>query len=401
MSNDMSFARIKLNSVEENIIKNYLWNLYTGNTENKNIRINKIIGISSFETPVAQLPNKYYNTSSNDYTFNDSLFIASLTYNSESYELVVKQIFDKFHGIFEYHITVKGSSEQAKFANDLISILIDVGTIESSYTNSVIKLKNNQSPKGFIEKLQVIKLAPQKLEDLFISDIKKDQLRRFIKSIKNFENDHISLRYLLNGPPGTGKTQIINSIINEVHGDLTILITNGEALPLDEIFKFCLLFKKVLWIIDDFDFIVEDRNRSYSRDDLGKFLQFLDGLLPNNVFMLASTNDKSLVDLAAARPGRFDLILDIGEIHPQYYLKLIKRETDDNEIIDFFSDPVIERMKMKKLSGAYIVSFVKQLKSLKAHKGKIEPGEFDSYFDIIYNGFYSNNDEENRKVVGF
>jgi hypothetical protein len=116
---------------------------------------------------------------------------------------------------------------------------------------------------------------------------------------------------------------------------------------------------------------------------------------------LASTNDKKLVDLAASRPGRFDLILDVSEIEAKNYIDLVKRETDNPEILKFFDNNVIESLKVKKVTGAFIVSLIKQLNSHLLMNGKISFDEFNEYLDTTHKGFYGNNSERIVQVVGF
>lgn len=56
---------------------------------------------------------------------------------------------------------------------------------------------------------------------------------------------------------------------------------------------------------------------------------------------------------------------------------------------------------MKKVTGAYIVSFIKQLKSLKRSKGDINETDFNDYMNLTYNGFYKTNSQNINKAVGF
>jgi len=84
-------------------------------------------------------------------------------------------------------------------------------------------------------------------------------------------------------------------------------------------------------VIDDIDFLVANREDTFDKKSLGTFLQYLDGFIQQNLFILASTNDKKLVDTAASRPGRFDLIIDMSEINSDNYFSLIYRETTDPE----------------------------------------------------------------------
>jgi SpoVK/Ycf46/Vps4 family AAA+-type ATPase len=161
------------------------------------------------------------------------------------------------------------------------------------------------------------------------------------------------------------------------------------------------LFSPSLLVIDDLDFIAGEREDNPRKNPLGEFLQALDGLLPNNVFVLASTNDKKLVDAAAQRPGRFDMILDIAEIESNNYLQLIRRETKDTEIIKLFDDETLIYLRDKKVTGAFIVSLIKQVNNAIQINGKLSKTEFLDYLDLAYKGFYDFNEENFKSAIGF
>jgi SpoVK/Ycf46/Vps4 family AAA+-type ATPase len=188
--------------------------------------------------------------------------------------------------------------------------------------------------EDFFSGLKILEPKQTSIQEIYIPSDKVQNIERFIYAIENYEKDRINLRFLLNGPPGTGKTQIIRSILSVIKGKATALITQGGNFPLNDVFEFCSLFEPVLLVIADFDFLITERKEVFNKNKLGAFLQYLDGVEHNNIFLLTSTNDKTLVDEAAARPGRFDLILDIGEIESKNYLALIKRESNDQDIIN-------------------------------------------------------------------
>jgi SpoVK/Ycf46/Vps4 family AAA+-type ATPase len=230
--------------------------------------------------------------------------------------------------------------------------------------------------------------------------LKKEQCERFIKAVKNYEKERCVLRYLFNGAPGTAKTQLINAIMNELNGTVNFFVMGGAEISLTEVFNFVRQFEKCVLVIDDLDLVVGNRDNRTNYKDMAVFLSTLDGHLPNSLFLLASTNDKKLVDLAASRPGRFDMILDIDAIDNDNYMSLIKRETDDDEILSFFNTNILEMFLARKVTGAYIVSFIKQLKNLKYTNGILTSEDFNNYLNLTYNGFYKSN-SDNLKAVGF
>lgn len=104
------------------------------------------------------------------------------------------------------------------------------------------------------------------------------------------------------------------------------------------------------------------------------------------MFVIATTNDHRLVDEAASRPGRFDLILDIPEIETHRYDELIHRETDDEEIMVQFTDSVRNRMRSNRITDAFIVNLIKQLKGLKDMEGAISPEGLENILDLTLRG---------------
>jgi SpoVK/Ycf46/Vps4 family AAA+-type ATPase len=137
----------------------------------------------------------------------------------------------------------------------------------------------------------------------------------------------------------------------------------------------------------------------FDRESLGDFLQQLDGFDKNNVFLLCTTNDKELIDNAASRPGRFDLVLDFGKINKANYIDIIKTNCKDENIIKLFTDELLDKLKKKKVTGAFIVNLIKQLDI----QHKLDP-EFDlneyikDFMKISYNGFYEKYKEEDSLV---
>jgi SpoVK/Ycf46/Vps4 family AAA+-type ATPase len=297
---------------------------------------------------------------------------------------------------------ISGISEKAEKAMELANKIVDEAIMTSSLRNKVLKFTQSDFPiRDILSGMKIVEVPLMDINNIFIPENKKEQVNRFIYSINNYHNDKDSLRFLFNGKPGTGKTQLINSIINLTLGKVTVILCNGGNLPINQIIGFCEYFSPCLLIIDDLDFIAGDRKNNCNNAALGDFLQALDGFLPKNVFLLGATNDKTLVDKAASRPGRFDLIIDISEIHPKNYLSLVQRETKNDKIISFFNETTLEDLRRKKVSGAFIVSLVKQLESAIRMKGTITGDDFKEYFDLSHKGFYSFNDDSLITNVGF
>jgi SpoVK/Ycf46/Vps4 family AAA+-type ATPase len=214
--------------------------------------------------------------------------------------------------------------------------------------------------------------------------------------VDNYNRIGVGLRYLLCGEPGTGKTKCVRSIINSCYENTTIIVVKGRA-DFIELFKFARLFTPVIICIDDLDLLVGNRNDVFNNSTLGSFLQELDGLQKNELFLLCTTNDKSLIDKAASRPGRFDLLLDFNKLRKENYIDIIKSNCTDDNIINLFDEKILESLRNKKVTGAFLTNLLKQLNT----KTIIEPeADLKSYLkDLIslsYRGFYKKQEEKDN-----
>ena len=157
------------------------------------------------------------------------------------------------------------------------------------------------------------------------------------------------------------------------------------------LFTFANIFSPAILCIDDIDLVVGERTQTCNKNILGTFLQKLDGFVQNNVFVLATTNDKNMVDMAASRPGRFDHVIDVGALEPRNYLDLVKRCTKDIEIVTLFEDQdVLALLKDKEIVGAFLSNLVKQAIISKMTNGKegISKNELLRIINSTYRGFY-------------
>lgn len=387
------------------IIKDFLYKLYLGKIADENIKVQKVLGIKNNCEPEIALPTINFNERNGMYSLTDLYTIFSITYKEETYELLFQTTFQfEFNQVDVFrnnYLFTSGTSRKADRSEELAKAIMRSAIANCSIKNKVVRFDREAYKSEVIRAIEFVNTVQTNSSDLFISSDKREQISRFIKSINDYDKRKVSLRYLFNGKPGTGKTQIINSIISETFGKCTVVLCNGGVLPVKNLFEFCSYFNPCLLVIDDLDFLANDREVNRHQTEFGDFLQALDGILPNYVFLLSATNDKNLVDKAASRPGRFDMILDVAEIGPENYLLLVKRETDDEKIIAFFDEDTLQYLKDRKVTGAFIVSFVKQIKNSKSLNGEMSREDFSKYLNLCYRGFYSMNDNNYNNAVGF
>jgi len=130
---------------------------------------------------------------------------------------------------------------------------------------------------------------------------------------------------LLVGPPGCGKTLLAKAVAHEVNANF--LSVKGPELvskwvgesekAVREIFKKARQAAPCILFFDEIDVIAQRRGRSsgdnVSERMLGQILTELDGIEDlQGVTVLGATNRIDMIDAAILRPGRFDVVLEIG-----------------------------------------------------------------------------------------
>ena len=129
---------------------------------------------------------------------------------------------------------------------------------------------------------------------------------------------------LLSGPPGTGKTMLARALATEAQA--TFLAINGPEIlskwrgesegNLRRVFSEARDNAPAVVLIDEVDAIAPDRSRVQHNHEavlVSQILTLLDGLADRGqVVVVATTNRPDLVDPAVRRPGRLDLLVEIG-----------------------------------------------------------------------------------------
>lgn len=381
-----------------------LYKLYTGKITDSNLKVTKMLKMG-LGSKFADRPNFFFLRGMRMYHTKDEQILVSFNFKGFDYEFLFSLDIDEAQNpVLIRHIVYKTCmSQNGEYPDSVSDYIFDLAMENSSMKNRLFLFEGKRSHEPeeiFFELFSSLKPEDIKPNDLFLPESKREEMERFIYAVKNFERDRINLRYLLNGPPGTGKTQLMKMVASQLSGYATVILARNCEQYLNKLFNFGKVFEPCLLIIDDIDLIVGNRQRGDAKN-LGFFLQQLDGYLPGSLFIIATTNDKSLVDMAASRPGRFDLIIDVGELEPENYLSLVRRETEDVEILSFFDDGVLAEMKKRKVTGAFIVSLIKQFLSRKKMAGTISVEEMNTMFKMQHRGFYSTNAADMPETFGF
>ena len=119
---------------------------------------------------------------------------------------------------------------------------------------------------------------------------------------------------LFHGPPGTGKTQLVRTVLAELGTEVTALLPRPEVLTtkLAEVYELAQMLAPSIVVLEDADLAIRARGESTSVA-LADFLHSVDGLMVDHagVLTVATTNDVASLDTAATRAARFDRIVAV------------------------------------------------------------------------------------------
>jgi SpoVK/Ycf46/Vps4 family AAA+-type ATPase len=165
----------------------------------------------------------------------------------------------------------------------------------------------------------------------------------------------------------------------------------------------CEIFDNAVIIMDDIDLFLGSRdNGSYTRL-LGQFLSFFDGVKKRKISLLASTNDKGLVDKAAERPGRFNFTLDYTFLDEEQIKKVCNIHLPEEWQIEEVYDCLTGNINGKKvnITGAFIANLADNIREMSEDEPTWGVEDTLSLIKESYKGFYSSQVEKEKEKIGF
>lgn len=328
--------------------------------------------------------------------FDESILFGIIRFKGERYLISCTSFDDR--GSKYYALIISGDIAGDFRPQEVAEILLKEGVLNSGYSGKILRIFYDE----FNLKATFKILVPPDitLNDVYLKN--KVELEDFVKSIKEGKR---GLRYLFVGEPGTGKTATIKALIREcinINSNLTIFVVDaGCQVPLEILFEYAEIFRPVLVCIDDIDLIVSRRDIIPNSKNLSTALQALDGFINNvDTFLIATTNDRYLVDTALRRPGRFDLIIEFENLDPQFYYSLVLRETGDERLAQVFkNDNIVKRLSNLKVTGAFIVTLVGYLSRERFKHVKYETETVIKAIERLYHSFKK--EVNSKELIGF
>ena len=381
-------------------IKSLLYRIRSKNLPYPECDVIRIIGISGKNQNKPKLLSITIEKGTDFIRISDCDITATVLFNKQLYDLSM-YVADRNMGRVEHSIAVLGLDPSSKQSDELVCFLKRESVQNSPYRNRMLQVAVDKS--GYADVVgdiyvEASDVGKDGLEEIYLPSQINDHIQLYIKSVLHFNEHKKPLRYLLAGKPGTAKTKIIRAIANACKGKATFIFSNGNESRINSLFEFAEMFSPVVLCIDDIDLMTGSRSEGLYTPRLATFLQKLDGFIRQDFFLLATTNDKRLVDLAASRPGRFDLVIDVNLIEPRQYLELVKSKTDMSMIIDLFDDNALSLLEIKKVTGAFIANIVKHLELIASFEPeKLSKEYLASMIRESHQGFYEEPEPTNGK----
>lgn len=338
----------------------------------------------------------------------DSKFIPEIYKNGS-----VSQKYSLLQGLLDTDGTVDKSGHLSysttsfRLAKDVQELIWSLGGVckikekQTSYTYKGVKklgkLSYNlnirhKSPKKLFKlsrKLDLISDTYQYSNTLKNNIINVEYIgKKEAKCIMIEDDNHL---YVTNDYIVTHNTESIREIIRKLIPNVTFVIPEFSTTDdLTIILEACEIFDRGVIIMDDIDLFLGSRDKGSYTMLLGQFLSFFDGVKKRKISLLASTNDKGLVDKAAERPGRFNMTLDYTFLTDEQIIRVceihLPKEYQIQEVYDVLTGTI--NGKKAKITGAFIANLADNIKEMVEDETNWKIEDTISLIKESYKGFY-------------
>ena len=191
------------------------------------------------------------------------------------------------------------------------------------------------------------KLPKRNMDTIYLENNQKNKIIKDIEKFDKSKKDYINLgipwkrNYLLEGPPGTGKTSLIFALASKFNKNIHI-INLGPKVD-DSVFMSAVssLPNNTILLLEDIDALFIDRKTNDSNKSMVSFsgiLNVLDGMArKNGLITFLTTNYKNRLDQALIRPNRIDFILNFSSATKNQVQQIFtKFFPDRNDFEKFF-----------------------------------------------------------------
>lgn len=195
------------------------------------------------------------------------------------------------------------------------------------------------------------KLPKRDMSTIYLPKEQKDRIYNDLKNFFNLKEEYLNLgvpwkrNYLLEGPPGTGKTSLIFGLASEFN--LDIYIVNLGPKVDDSVLMSAVSFipKNSILLLEDIDSLFVERKANDSNKSLVSFsgiLNVLDGMgRKSGLITFMTTNYKENLDKALIRPSRVDFQLNFTDIKKEQIKEMFTKYFPNKlELFDKFYNKI-------------------------------------------------------------
>ena len=258
-----------------------------------------------------------------------------------------------------------------------------------------------------VETLQKTEFTPKGMQDVMgMEELKEELIENVIKPVNNPEQARLDLEeygkriptgILLYGPPGCGKTYIIEALAAETDSEVYIMnsantgskFVNQTANNIKKAFDY--VYKKgdesdkpVFMFMDEIDAMTSNRDADASNEDIkgvATLLKYIEGAKAHNVIVIGATNKYDLIDPAIRR--RFDMKRYVGLPEQEQREALIRNNLSKKKKGQALINDDEKVKKVAKALSGYssssinIISDLASLNALKRNRADVDVIDFE------------------------